>query len=76
MFCGSLFLMFNVTVGLDQELAMPQVSTQCFQRLYTHTCWFSVTLQRWIDKYFIKCDSVFVAGLVYAGLFPVPVQIL
>ncbi|XP_067461421.1 NPC1-like intracellular cholesterol transporter 1 [Thunnus thynnus] len=26
MFCGSIFLMFNVTVGLDQELAMPQGS--------------------------------------------------
>ena len=26
MFCGSVFLMFHVTVGLDQELAMPQVS--------------------------------------------------
>nr|XP_043883085.1 NPC1-like intracellular cholesterol transporter 1 isoform X1 [Solea senegalensis] len=26
MLCGSLFLMFNVTVGLDQELAMPQGS--------------------------------------------------
>ncbi|KAF1389805.1 hypothetical protein PFLUV_G00077350 [Perca fluviatilis] len=26
MLCGSVFLMFNVTVGLDQELAMPQGS--------------------------------------------------
>lgn len=26
MFCGALFLMMNVKVGLDQELAMPQVS--------------------------------------------------
>lgn len=26
MLCGSLYLMLNVTVGLDQELAMPQVS--------------------------------------------------
>lgn len=26
MLSGSVFLMFNVTVGLDQELAMPQVS--------------------------------------------------
>lgn len=27
MFCGSIFLMFNVKVGLDQELAMPQVGS-------------------------------------------------
>lgn len=26
MFSGSLYLMFNVTVGLDQELALPKVS--------------------------------------------------
>lgn len=29
-FCGSLFLMFHVTVGLDQELAMPKVSKHCY----------------------------------------------
>uniref|UniRef100_A0A8C2W834 NPC1 like intracellular cholesterol transporter 1 n=1 Tax=Cyclopterus lumpus TaxID=8103 RepID=A0A8C2W834_CYCLU len=38
MFCGSLFLMFNVTVGLDQELAMPQGSYMLdyFQYLYKY----------------------------------------
>lgn len=30
MLCGSVFLMFNVTVGLDQELAMPQVSAHSY----------------------------------------------
>ncbi|KAI3372379.1 hypothetical protein L3Q82_022875 [Scortum barcoo] len=36
--CGSLFLMFNVTVGLDQELAMPQGSYMLtyFQYLYKY----------------------------------------
>ncbi|TNN86466.1 Niemann-Pick C1-like protein 1 [Liparis tanakae] len=38
MFCGSVFLMFNVTVGLDQELAMPQGSYMLdyFQYLYKY----------------------------------------
>lgn len=38
MFCASLFLMFNVTVGLDQELAMPQGSYMLtyFQYLYKY----------------------------------------
>lgn len=27
MFCGSIFLLFHVKVGLDQELAMPSVSS-------------------------------------------------
>ncbi|KAM7018968.1 NPC1-like intracellular cholesterol transporter 1 [Tautogolabrus adspersus] len=38
MFCGSLFLMFNVTVGLDQELAMPQGSYMLdyFKYLYKY----------------------------------------
>ncbi|KAK2902348.1 NPC1-like intracellular cholesterol transporter 1 [Channa argus] len=38
MFCGSLFLMFNVTVGLDQELAMPKGSymLEYFQYLYKY----------------------------------------
>ncbi|XP_028269116.1 NPC1-like intracellular cholesterol transporter 1 [Parambassis ranga] len=38
MLCGSLFLMFNVTVGLDQELAMPQDSymLRYFQYLYKY----------------------------------------
>ncbi|XP_044053115.1 NPC1-like intracellular cholesterol transporter 1 [Siniperca chuatsi] len=38
MLCGSLFLMFNVTVGLDQELAMPQGSYMLdyFQYLYKY----------------------------------------
>ncbi|XP_070689314.1 NPC1-like intracellular cholesterol transporter 1 isoform X2 [Pempheris klunzingeri] len=38
MFCGSLFLMFNVTVGLDQELAMPKGSYMLdyFQYLYKY----------------------------------------
>ncbi|TKS79031.1 Niemann-Pick C1-like protein 1 [Collichthys lucidus] len=37
-FCGSLFLMFHVTVGLDQELAMPQGSYMLtyFQYLYKY----------------------------------------
>uniref|UniRef100_A0A4W6FRC6 NPC1 like intracellular cholesterol transporter 1 n=1 Tax=Lates calcarifer TaxID=8187 RepID=A0A4W6FRC6_LATCA len=37
-FCGSLFLMFNVTVGLDQELAMPKGSYMLnyFQYLYKY----------------------------------------
>nr|XP_046242813.1 NPC1-like intracellular cholesterol transporter 1 [Scatophagus argus] len=37
-FCGSLFLMLNVTVGLDQELAMPQGSymLEYFQYLYKY----------------------------------------
>ncbi|XP_071338508.1 NPC1-like intracellular cholesterol transporter 1 [Trachinotus anak] len=37
-FCGSLFLMFNVKVGLDQELAMPQGSYMLdyFQYLYKY----------------------------------------
>lgn len=26
MLCGSIFLLFHVKVGLDQELAMPEVS--------------------------------------------------
>lgn len=30
MFCASIFLMLNVKVGLDQELAMPQVSKSSF----------------------------------------------
>ncbi|XP_070760304.1 NPC1-like intracellular cholesterol transporter 1 [Enoplosus armatus] len=36
--CGSVFLMFNVTVGLDQELAMPQGSYMLdyFQYLYKY----------------------------------------
>ncbi|XP_074525822.1 NPC1-like intracellular cholesterol transporter 1 [Halichoeres trimaculatus] len=38
MLCGSLFLMFNVTVGLDQELAMPQGSYMLdyFKYLYKY----------------------------------------
>ncbi|XP_042344040.1 NPC1-like intracellular cholesterol transporter 1 [Plectropomus leopardus] len=38
MFCGSLYLMFNVTVGLDQELAMPKGSYMLdyFQYLYKY----------------------------------------
>ncbi|XP_070819944.1 NPC1-like intracellular cholesterol transporter 1 [Chaetodon trifascialis] len=38
MFCGSLFLMFHVTVGLDQELAMPQDSYMLdyFKYLYEY----------------------------------------
>ncbi|XP_072289389.1 NPC1-like intracellular cholesterol transporter 1 [Eucyclogobius newberryi] len=38
MFCASLFLMFNVTVGLDQELAMPQGSYMLtyFEYLYKY----------------------------------------
>ncbi|KAL7391549.1 hypothetical protein ABVT39_010937 [Epinephelus coioides] len=38
MLCGSLFLMFNVTVGLDQELAMPKGSYMLdyFQYLYKY----------------------------------------
>ncbi|XP_075961100.1 NPC1-like intracellular cholesterol transporter 1 [Anarhichas minor] len=38
MLCGSIFLMFNVTVGLDQELAMPQGSYMLdyFQYLYKY----------------------------------------
>lgn len=38
MLCGSLFLMFNVTVGLDQELAMPRGSYMLdyFQYLYKY----------------------------------------
>ncbi|XP_068461309.1 NPC1-like intracellular cholesterol transporter 1 [Clinocottus analis] len=38
MFSGSVFLMFNVTVGLDQELAMPQGSYMLdyFQYLYKY----------------------------------------
>ncbi|XP_060926816.1 NPC1-like intracellular cholesterol transporter 1 [Limanda limanda] len=38
MLCGSVFLMFNVTVGLDQELAMPQGSYMLdyFQFLYKY----------------------------------------
>lgn len=38
MLCASLFLMFNVTVGLDQELAMPQGSYMLtyFQYLYKY----------------------------------------
>ncbi|XP_068560056.1 NPC1-like intracellular cholesterol transporter 1 [Cebidichthys violaceus] len=38
MFCGSIFLMFNVTVGLDQELAMPQGSYMLdyFKYLYKY----------------------------------------
>ncbi|XP_040897817.1 NPC1-like intracellular cholesterol transporter 1 [Toxotes jaculatrix] len=38
MFCASLFLMFNVTVGLDQELAMPKGSymLKYFQYLYKY----------------------------------------
>lgn len=38
MFCASLFLMFNVTVGLDQELAMPKDSYMLayFQYLYKY----------------------------------------
>lgn len=30
MLCGSIFLMTNVKVGLDQELAMPQVSKHSY----------------------------------------------
>ena len=30
LFCCSIFLMFHVTVGLDQELAMPQVGRTTF----------------------------------------------
>ncbi|XP_028312759.1 NPC1-like intracellular cholesterol transporter 1 [Gouania willdenowi] len=38
MFCGSLYLMMNVTVGLDQELAMPSDSYMLdyFKYLYTY----------------------------------------
>lgn len=38
MFCASLYLMFNVTVGLDQELAMPKGSYMLdyFQFLYKY----------------------------------------
>ncbi|XP_035513631.1 NPC1-like intracellular cholesterol transporter 1 [Morone saxatilis] len=38
MFCASIFLMFNVTVGLDQELAMPQGSYMLdyFKYLYKY----------------------------------------
>uniref|UniRef100_A0A8D3EEX5 SSD domain-containing protein n=1 Tax=Scophthalmus maximus TaxID=52904 RepID=A0A8D3EEX5_SCOMX len=38
MLCGSVFLMFNVTVGLDQELAMPQGSYMLdyFKYLYKY----------------------------------------
>lgn len=38
MFCASLFLMFNVTVGLDQELAMPKGSYMLtyFEYLYKY----------------------------------------
>ncbi|XP_069555808.1 NPC1-like intracellular cholesterol transporter 1 [Brachyistius frenatus] len=38
MLCGSIFLMLNVTVGLDQELAMPQGSYMLdyFQYLYKY----------------------------------------
>uniref|UniRef100_A0AAQ5YKR8 SSD domain-containing protein n=1 Tax=Amphiprion ocellaris TaxID=80972 RepID=A0AAQ5YKR8_AMPOC len=38
MLCGSLYLMFNVTVGLDQELAMPKGSYMLdyFQYLYKY----------------------------------------
>ncbi|KAG7270633.1 hypothetical protein CRUP_010928 [Coryphaenoides rupestris] len=38
MFCGSIFLMFNVKVGLDQELAMPQDSymLEYFKYLYKY----------------------------------------
>nr|XP_019960969.1 PREDICTED: Niemann-Pick C1-like protein 1 [Paralichthys olivaceus] len=38
MLCGSVFLMFNVTVGLDQELAMPKGSYMLdyFQFLYKY----------------------------------------
>ncbi|XP_076586683.1 NPC1-like intracellular cholesterol transporter 1 [Chaetodon auriga] len=38
MFCGSLFLMFHVTVGLDQELALPQDSYMLdyFKYLYKY----------------------------------------
>uniref|UniRef100_A0A667WXI0 NPC1 like intracellular cholesterol transporter 1 n=1 Tax=Myripristis murdjan TaxID=586833 RepID=A0A667WXI0_9TELE len=38
MLCGSLFLMFHVTVGLDQELAMPQDSymLEYFKYLYKY----------------------------------------
>ncbi|XP_076020863.1 NPC1-like intracellular cholesterol transporter 1 [Genypterus blacodes] len=38
MLCGSIFLMFNVTVGLDQELAMPQGSYMLdyFKYLYKY----------------------------------------
>lgn len=39
MLCGSVYLMFNVTVGLDQELAMPEV------RQHLHTFQLTVAHQ-------------------------------
>lgn len=61
--------MFHVTVGLDQELAMPKVSQHC--NINTDVCLCTpLSMQPYKDY------SVFGAGLIYAGLFPLPVQIL
>ncbi len=38
MLCGSVFLMLNVTVGLDQELAMPQVSKHRWININERLC--------------------------------------
>lgn len=61
--------MFHVTVGLDQELAMPKVSKHCYINM-TELLHTSLSVQPHKDH------SAFCAGLLHADLFPVPVQVL